>query len=102
MTDRTRNVFRESKLFVISHDRRRERVALGRDRAFAFMQAAIPGGRSKAFHCSLLLLSCVCVGVVSPAVPRLRGSALLFRRDGRSARDGWPSPRWSWRSSAWP
>jgi hypothetical protein len=67
----------------------------------AFTQAAAPGGGSKAFHGLLLLSCCACAGFVRFA-PRLRESAARFRRDGRSARDGWPSLRWSWRPSAWP
>src|SRR3984957_3063431 len=78
-----------------------QRVAFGRDRALAFTQAAVPGGRSKVFHGSLLLSCSARAGLVRLAVPRLRGSALRFRRDGRSARDGSLSPRWSWRSCAW-
>src|SRR5580704_3383955 len=52
-----------------------QRVAFGRDRALAFTQAAVPGGRSKAFHGSLLLSCSARAGLVRLAVRRLRGSA---------------------------
>src|ERR1700724_4777003 len=52
-----------------------QRAALGRDRALAFTKAAVPGGRSKAFHGTLLLSCCACAGFVRFAFPRLRGSA---------------------------
>src|ERR1700693_3576517 len=51
------------------------RVAFGRDRALAFTRAAVPGGRSKAFHGSLLLSCSARAGLVRLAVLRLRGSA---------------------------
>src|SRR5580704_15303451 len=51
-----------------------QRVALGRDRALAFTQAAVPGGRSKAFHGSLLLSCCARAGLVRLAVPQPRES----------------------------
>src|SRR5260370_5328029 len=92
-----------ARLFTVAAEERVgigfQRAALGRDRALAFTQAAIPGGRSKAFHGFLLLSCCACAGLVRLAVPRLRGSAARFRRDGRSARDGCPSPRWYLRPS---
>src|ERR1700731_4380822 len=53
-----------------------QRAALGRAGPRAFTQAAVPGGRSKAFHGFLLLSCCACAGLVRPAVPRLRGSAV--------------------------
>jgi hypothetical protein len=37
-----------------------------------------------------------------PGVRRLRGSTARFPQGARSARDGLPSRRWSWRPSAWP
>src|SRR4029077_9226648 len=68
-----------TRLFTVAAEERVgigfQRAALGRDRALAFTQAAVPGGRSKAFHGSLLLSCCACAGFVRLAVPRLRGSA---------------------------
>src|SRR5260370_9609187 len=49
-----------ARLFTVAAEERVgigfQRAALGRDRALAFTQAAVPGGRSKAFHGSLLLV----------------------------------------------
>src|SRR6202030_4711501 len=88
-----------ARLFTVAAEERVgigfQRAALGRDRALAFTQAAVPGSRSKAFHGSLLLSCCACAGFVRLAVQRLRGSAARFRRDGTPARDGWRSPRCS-------
>src|SRR5258708_38415031 len=43
-----------ARLFTVAAEERVgigfQRAALGRDRALAFTQAAVPGGRSKAFH----------------------------------------------------
>src|ERR1700730_18036000 len=47
-----------ARLFTVAAEERVgigfQRAALGRDRALAFTQAAVPGGRSKTFHGSLL------------------------------------------------
>src|ERR1700682_566535 len=68
-----------------------QRAALGRDRTVAFTQAAVPGGRSKTFHGSLLLSCSARAGLVRLAVRRLRGSAAWFRRGVRSASECWAS-----------
>src|ERR1700738_1862969 len=54
-----------ARLFTVAAEERVgmgfQRAALGRDRALAFAQAAVPGGRSKAFHGSLLpFVLCMC------------------------------------------
>src|SRR5260221_1959505 len=59
-----------ARLFTVAAEERVgigfQRAALGRDRALAFTQAAVPGGRSKAFHW-LLAPFVLCIGGVRHA-----------------------------------
>src|SRR4029077_17279039 len=83
-----------ARLFTVAAEERVaigfKRAALGRDRALAFTQAAVPGGRSKAFHGSLLLSCCACAGFIRLAVPRLRGLGGWCRWGGGSGESGVP------------
>src|SRR6476619_8572343 len=55
-----------ARLFTVAAEERIgigfQRAALGRDRALAFTQAAVPVGRSEALHGSLLLSCCAVLG----------------------------------------
>src|SRR5258705_13555174 len=81
-----------ARLFAVAAEERIgigfQRAALGRDRALAFTQTAVPGGRSKAFHGSLLL-SLLCLGWVRqaccPAASRISPSCIFTRPDSSSA-----------------
>src|ERR1700716_4344971 len=64
-----------ARLFTVAAEERVgigfQRAALGRDRALAFTQVAVPGGRSKAFHGSLLLCMCWVRQACCPAASRI-------------------------------
>src|SRR6267143_2152251 len=81
-----------ARLFTVAAEERVgigfQRATFGRDRTLAFTQAAAPGGRSKAFHGSLLLsavpeLNATAVKIASPALPLVSFRRQSCRPRGR-------------------